>query len=302
MGEHLKGKVAVVTGGGRGLGRAICLCLADEGARVVVNDLGTTSDGTGKNDASAAEEVVNEIKNQGGQAAANYDSVTTWEGGERIIKTAVDNFGTIDILVNNAGILRDRMIFNMTEEEWDMVVKVHLYGTFYCTRHAVPIMREKRGGRLIFMSSNAVQGITPGQPNYSSAKGGILALSTNCSRALGKYGITSNAIFPHADTRMTLTEAAIKERQSKGLAPAGNRDPGVVAPMVAYLATDEAANINGQVIEVSGNQIDLLCWPPYPVKTIFSRGELWTVDNLIKDIPETIAKDLVNPAPPQPPK
>lgn len=294
MGDMLKDKVAVITGGGRGLGKEMSLLMARQGAKVVVNDFGTTKEGTGQ-DSSPADQVVAEIKEEGGTAVANYDSVASWQGGENIIKTAIDNFSRIDILVNNAGVMRDRMIFNMTEEEWDIVVKTHLYGSFYCTRLAAAQMRQQKSGRLIFISSNAAYGVSVGQPNYGAAKAGMLCLSSVCANSLGKYGVTSNAIFPHADTRLTLTEEAKKQRETLGMNVGGPREPKVVAPMVAYLCTDAAANITGQIFDVSGDDISLYSWPLEPVKTIFSRGELWTVEQLAKDIPNTLAKDLVNP-------
>ncbi|MFA4837346.1 MAG: SDR family oxidoreductase, partial [Dehalococcoidia bacterium] len=267
MGEMLKGKVAVITGGGGGLGKEICLLMAREGAKVVVNDFGTATDGSGKS-ASPADIVVEEIKKAGGTAVANYDSVASEAGGNNIIKTAVSSFGRIDILVNNAGVARDRMIFNMSSDEWDIVVKTHLYGSFYCTRPAAGIMRQQKFGRLIFMSSNAAYGVSVGQANYGAAKAGMLCMSSVCSNSLGKYGVTSNAIFPHADTRLTLTEEAKKQRESLGMNVGGGRDPKVVAPMVAYLCTDAAANITGQIFDVSGDDISLYSWPLEPVKTI----------------------------------
>ncbi len=294
MGDMLKDKVAVITGGGGGLGKAMCVLMAEQGAKVVVNDFGVSTAGEGR-DTSAADQVVEEIKKAGGQAVANYDSVATPEGGENIIKTAVETFGRIDILVNNAGIARDRMIFNMSAEEFDIVVKTHLYGSFYCTRPASALMRQQKGGRLIFMSSNAAYGISVGQANYGSAKAGMLCLMGVCANSLGKYGVTSNAIFPHADTRLTLTEEAKKQREALGMNVGGGRDPKVVAPMVAYLCSDAAANINGQIFDVSGDDISLFHWPIEPVKTIFSRGELWTPEQLAEDIPKTLASELVNP-------
>jgi len=294
MGDMLKDRVAVITGGGGGLGKAMCLLMAQEGAKVVVNDFGTATDGSGK-DASPADVVVDEIKKAGGQAVANYDSVATPEGGENIIKTAVESFGRIDILVNNAGVARDRMIFNMSAEEFDIVVKTHLYGAFHCARPASALMRQQKYGRMIFMSSNAAYGVSVGQANYGSAKAGMLCMSSVCANSLGKYGVTSNAIFPHADTRLTLTEEAKKQREALGMNVGGGRDPQVVAPMVAYLCSEAAANITGQIFDVSGDDISLYSWPLEPVKTIFSRGELWTPEQLAKDVPETLAKDLVNP-------
>ena len=172
MGQRLKGKVAIVTGAGRGLGRAEALLLASEGAKLVVNDLGGARDGAGGAH-SPADTVVKEIKDKGGEAVANYDSVATAEGGENIIKAATSAFGRLDILVNNAGILRDRMIFNMTPEEWDLVMKVHLYGTFNCTRPACVVMKQQKSGRIINTSSESGLGAV-GQANYSAAKEGIV--------------------------------------------------------------------------------------------------------------------------------
>ncbi|MDD5093094.1 MAG: SDR family oxidoreductase [Dehalococcoidia bacterium] len=289
MGESLKGRVAVVTGGGGGIGREICLLMAREGAKLVVNDYGTALDGSGQ-DSTPANKVVADITKEGGIAIANLDSVATWHGGENIIKTAVDNFGEIDILVNNAGVARDRMVFNMSEQEWDIVVKTHLYGSFFCTRHALPLMRKQNYGRLIFMSSNASYGVSVGQANYGAAKAGMLCLSGVVANSLGKNGVTSNAIFPHADTRLSMSEAAKKERERTGVAPAGDRDPSVVAPMVVYLCSEAAASITNQIFDVSGSEISRFSWPLEPVKSIFSRGVPWTVENLAKDIPNTLAK------------
>ena len=208
MAQRLEGKVAVVTGGGRGLGCAHALALAAEGAKVVVNDLGTGLEGIGSS-MNSANEVVAKINKEGGEAVVNYDSVATWKGAESIIRTALDTFRRLDILVNNAGITRDRMSFNMSEEEWDAVIKVHLYGHFYCTRHACNWFRQQRSGRIINTSSHAGLGTT-GQVNYSCAKEGIVALTRCIAREMGKYGVTCNAIRPRASTRMT-QKAGLKE-------------------------------------------------------------------------------------------
>lgn len=308
MGDRLKGKAAVVTGSGRGIGRGIAMALAAEGAKVVVNDLGGAANGTGAAK-SVADEVVAEIKKNGGVAVANYDTVATTEGGNNIIKTCVDNFGKIDILVNNAGILRDRMIFNMSPEEWDGVIKVHLYGVFNCTKPASVLMRQQRSGRIISMSSTSGLIGNSGQANYGAAKGGIAGFTRVVSRDLGRYGITVNTIAPGADTRMTLSEevlASRKIRAEKGIATARaatggieSRDPDDVAPMVVYLATDYAANINGSTFGASGGRISLHT-DPIVVKSIF-KNDRWTLDELIAIIPTTLAVGLVNPSPPQPP-
>ena len=253
MGDRLKDKVAVVTGAGRGVGRGIALLLAEEGAKVVVNDLGVERDGSGIA-GGPADEVVDEIKAKGGEAVANYDSVATVEGGENIIKTAVDSFGRIDILVNNAGFLRDRMIFNMPPEEWDAVIKVHLYGTYYCTKAASVLMRQQRYGRIINTSSSSGLRGNAGQSNYGAAKMGIAGFTYVCARDLGRYGITVNCYAPSAATRMTVSpemEEALSGRVARGElteAEAAARrpaDPSDNAPIVVWLATDAAADIHG---------------------------------------------------------
>src|SRR5436190_9442277 len=222
MGNRLKDRVAVVTGAGRGIGRGIALLLAEEGAAVVVNDLGVALDGSGR-DTSAADETVAAIKAGGGRAVANYDSVADFRAAERIIATAVETFGRIDVLVNNAGILRDRMIFNMAEAEFDAVVAVHLKGTFNCSRHAAVHMRQQRSGRIISMSSTSGLYGNTGQANYGAAKDGIAGLTRVVSRDLGKYGITVNAIAPAAQTRMiaTVSEKAREIRAQRGVALPG---------------------------------------------------------------------------------
>jgi NAD(P)-dependent dehydrogenase (short-subunit alcohol dehydrogenase family) len=309
MGNRLKDKVAVVTGAGRGIGRAIALLMAEEGAKVVVNDLGVERDGTGATK-GPADEVVAEIKKAGGKAATNYDSVATVEGGENIIKTAIDKFGKIDILVNNAGILRDRMVFNMSPEEWDAVIKVHLYGCFNCTKPAAVFMRQQRYGRIINMSSSSGLLGNAGQANYGAAKAGIAGFTRVCARDLGRYGINVNAVAPSAATRMTVSpemEEALRSRVARGeiteAQAAARRPPAPEdnAAIVVYLATDAAANINGHVFWSHGSGLSLCYEPLPPQKTIYKEGR-WTLDELDRIMPVSLAAGLVNPAPPQPPK
>lgn len=312
MGDLLKGKVAVVTGAGRGIGRGIALLMAAEGAKVVVNDLGGAIDGTGAAK-SVADEVVAEIKKAGGQAVAVYDSVATKEGGENIIKAAVDNFGRVDILVNNAGILRDRMVFNMSEEEWDIVLKVHLYGHFYCTKPASILMRQQRAGRIINMSSSSGLG-NMGQANYSAAKEGIVGFTRTVARDLGRYGVTCNAIRPGAATRLTLTPelaAARVRREAAGITSgragampsssmsATRREPEDIAPFAVWLASDDAAGVNGYDFGVRGGHVGLYS---QPVETVsIDKDGRWTLDELDVLAPRTVAAGLKNPAPPAPP-
>ena len=312
MGDRLKGKVAVVTGAGRGIGRAHALALAAEGAKVVVNDLGGAVDGTGA-DKSPADEVVAEIKKTGGEAVANYDSVSSMAGGENIIKTAIDTFGKIDILVNNAGVLRDRMIFNTTEEEWDTVISVHLKGHFTTTKFACIAFRQQRSGRIVNTASESGLG-SLGQANYSAAKEGIIGLTRTVARDMGKYGITCNAIRPRAATRMTVNpelQAAMAKKAEVGMGSIGTSSgltadesgsislmgPEMVSPMVVYLCLDEAANINGCNFVVGGGEISLYS-DPVPVRSIYKNG-IWTIDELVALVPKSLAVDLVNPAPPQ---
>jgi NAD(P)-dependent dehydrogenase (short-subunit alcohol dehydrogenase family) len=286
--------------------------MAEEGAKVVVNDLGAAVTGAGASQ-SPADEVVAEIKKKGGQAVANYASVATPEGGESIIKTAVDTFGRIDILVNNAGILRDRMVFNMAPEEWDAVLKVHLYGTFNCTKPASVIMRQQRWGRIISMTSTSGVIGNSGQANYGAAKMGIVGFTFVCAKDLGKYGITCNAVAPAAGTRMTLSEevlAARAIRAARGLTASptqgtsqqaerqGPADPEDVAPLVCYLATDQAANVNGRIFYASGGNISLFS-NPEPIRSLYKIGR-WTMDELMTLAPRSLTQGLVNPAPPQP--
>jgi 3-oxoacyl-[acyl-carrier protein] reductase len=295
MTDRLKGRVAVVTGAGRGIGRGEALALASEGAKVVINDLGGSVNGSG-NSQSPADDVVQEIKAMGGDAAPNYDSVTTWKGAENIVKTAVDTFGRLDILVNNAGILRDRMVFNMTEEEWDLVIKVHLYGHFYLIRHACNVMRRQRYGRIINTSSIAGLGMTLGQANYAAAKEGIVGLTRVVARDMGRLGVTCNAIRPNAATRLTLSDelkaAWTKSGMDQAIQQLEQLKPEDIGPMVVWLASEEAANVNGRIFQVQTGKIALYS-EPVEEKTITKTGS-WTIDDVFNMVP-TITKELQNP-------
>ena len=292
----LDGKVAAITGSGRGIGRGIALLMAKEGAKVVVNDLGASVHGEGA-DKTPAQQVVEEIKKAGGQAVANADNIATVKGGESLVQAAVDSFGKLDILVNCAGILRDRMIFNMTEEEWDAVVAVHLKGHFCTIRPASALMRQQKGGRIINFSSGSALG-APGQPNYAAAKAGILGLTYSCANALAKYGITCNAIMPGAATRMTDTIPA-NFAQQMGLATTSAQaqespmDPANVAPVVVFLASDAAQHVTGQCIGASGYRISLYTHM-VPEKVIYSQGP-WDLDHLFKVFGSTLGADLKPP-------
>ncbi len=300
MGNRLKDRVAIVTGAGRGIGRAEAIALAAEGARVVVNDLGGGRDGSGAALASPADEVVAEIKKMGGQAVANCDSVATAEGGENIVKAATSAFGRLDILVNNAGILRDKMIFSMSEQDWDMVIKVHLYGHFHTTRPACAIFRQQRSGRIINTSSQAGIGFAAGQTNYGAAKEGIIGFTRNLARDMGRYGVTCNAIRPSAGTRLTLNEDIRKAWEASGMKGAAefmeSLKPEDVAALVVWLASDDAANVNGRDFWVSSGKIALYSLP-VEEKVLFG----WkNADDLFQLMPQSLAAGLINPAPPQP--
>jgi NAD(P)-dependent dehydrogenase (short-subunit alcohol dehydrogenase family) len=298
MGDRLKGKVAIVTGAGRGIGRGEALALASEGAKVVVNDLGGARDGTGTSTSPAAE-VVAEIKKLGGEAVANYDSVTTMQGGENIVKTAIDSFGRVDILVNNAGILRDRMVFNISEEDWDLVLKVHIYGHFYAIRAVSPLFRQQRYGRIINTSSIAgLYATTYGQANYGAAKEGIVGLTRKVARDMGRYGVTCNCIRPNAGTRLTLSDEMRKTWPKSAIEMLEQMKPEDIAPLVVWLASDAAANVNGRVFYVETGRIALYSEPVLEKQLVKVGG--WTIDELFMFMPVTLTGELVNPDPPQP--
>jgi NAD(P)-dependent dehydrogenase (short-subunit alcohol dehydrogenase family) len=243
-------RVCIVTGAGRGIGREYALMLAAEGAKVVVNDMGGGRDGTGA-DAGLAQQVVDEITAAGGAAAANADDISTWAGGEAIVRQAIDTFGGLDVLINNAGILRDRMLFSMTEEEWDAVIAVHLKGTFATSRHAAAYWRDrsKTGGandaRIINTTSVAGLYANAGQTNYGAAKAGIAAFTQIAALELSRYGVTVNAIAPGALTRLTEDLGLPDEMTARF-------EPRWVAPVVTWLASPHSADVTGQVIESSG--------------------------------------------------
>ncbi len=297
MADRLKDKVAIVTGAGRGIGRGEALALASEGAKLVVNDLGGASDGTAAS-SSPADEVVAEIKKMGGEAVANYDSVTTWQGGENIVKTAIDAFGRLDILVNNAGILRDKMVFNLTEDEWDTVLKVHLYGHLHTTRPACVVFRQQRSGCMINTSSSAGLGGTFGQANYGAAKEGIVGLTRKVAQDMGRYGVRCNCIRPNAGTRLTMSEEMKQaaERSGGGAAFQARWDqmsPDDIAPLVVWLASDAAANVNGRTFFVQTGTVALYS-EPVQEKTLQKIGG-WTIDELFMFMPRTLTAGLVNP-------
>lgn len=300
MAGHLQDRVAVITGAGRGIGRGIALMMAAEGAKVVVNDPGVGPDGVGT-DAGPADQVVGEIKAAGGTAVANYDSVATLEGGESIIKTALDAFGRIDILVNNAGILRDRMIFNMTEEEWDAVIAVHLKGHFNTIKPASVLMRQQRFGRIINFTSESGLWGNAGQANYGAAKSGIAGVTRVVARDLGRYGVTCNAIAPRAWTRLTATIPDARPNQPQQQGTTEERlaalHPDMIAPMTTFLATDAAWNINGQIFHVYAGHVSVL-QHPVPWRTVFKHG-MWTLDELTEAVPGLL-EGTTNPAPPSP--
>ncbi len=266
----LDGKVAVVTGAGSGIGRGVALGLAAAGASVVVNDYGVTVDGRDPSSERALG-VVKEIETHGGQAVANADSVATMAGGQAMVDAALNTFGDLHIVVCCAGILKERMIFNMSEEEWDTVVAVHLKGHFTVMRPATRHMRERRYGRIVTFTSTAGLEGSPGQPNYSAAKEGIVGLTRSTALAMAKYGVTVNCISPTAETRMT--ERLPDGRRAQAAAP-----PEAIAPVVAFLASDRAAHVTGQILHVRGNQVSL--WShPAPIRAITSR-EGWTPEAL----------------------
>ncbi len=303
MVDMLKDKVAIVTGSGRGIGRGIAMLMAEEGAKVVVVDPGVNVDGTGA-DQSIAETVVSEIQQAGGTAIACLESVVSMSGGERIVQTAVDNYGRLDIVVTCAGILRDRMIFNMTEQEWDDVIAVHLKGTFTVVKHACILFRQQRSGRVITFSSQSGLVGNSGQANYGAAKSGIAGFTKVVAKDMGRYGATANSIAPRAQTRMigAIPDSAAELRSRSGVASLdeGNElqhlDPDGIAPFVCYLATDFASNVNGQTFLVYGDTVSLMS-QPRPMQAIYCSDGHWDMDDLSSQARNYLTKDIYNPAP-----
>ena len=278
----LDGKVGLVTGAGSGIGRGVALGLAAAGAKVVVGDYGVSVDGRDPS-SEPANAVVKEIQSRGGQAVASAENVATMAGGRAMVDAALSNFGDLHIVVCCAGILRERMIFNMSEDEWDAVVAVHLKGHFTVMQPATRHMREKRAGRIITFTSTAGLEGSPGQPNYSAAKEGIVGLTRSTALAMAKYGVTVNCISPTADTRMT--QRLPEDR--KGVATA--TPAGAIAPVVAYLASDRAAHVTGQVIGVRGREVTLYSHPA-PLRTA-TNVEDWTPESLADVYDRALGQD-----------
>jgi len=286
----LEDRVAVVTGAARGIGREIALLLARHGARVVVNDYGGSEAGAGTA-AAPADAVVGEIKAAGGQAVANYDSVASMAGGKSIVDTAVTAFGRIDIVVNNAGILRDRMIFNMTEEEWDAVIDTHLKGSFAVTRAAAPLMREQKWGRFINMTSTSGLVGNVGQANYAAAKLGIVGLTRVTALDMARYNVTANCISPFAWTRMIGTIPTQTEAQKARVEKIKKMSPAHIAPLAAFLCSDDAREVSGQVFGVRGKEI-MLFGHHRPLMRIH-HAEGWTLERLADVFPGTMQQHLI---------
>src|SRR5579863_1637479 len=283
---RLDGRVAIVTGAGRGIGRSVARLLASQGAAVVVCDLGVAMDGSGR-DTGPAAEVVEEITADGGKAIASGADISDFTAAEGLIGTAIEQFGRLDVLVNVAGILRDRMVFNMTEQEWDDVIRVHLKGTFNTTRFASAYWRSLRDetaqNRIInFTSVSGLHG-APGQPNYAAAKMGIVGLTYSSANSLARYGVTVNAISPGAATRMTASVPTERRRRPAGAADADERSPDNIAPIVAYLASERSGWITGRVIHSMGYEVSLYN-NPEPVSRIIGTGPWDDADALADQV------------------
>ncbi len=278
----LDGRVAVITGAGRGIGREHALHLASHGARIVVNDLGVTGDGAGR-DETTAEEVAAEIRATGGEAVANADDVSSWDGAGRIVQTALDAYGELDVLVNNAGILRDRTIVNMTEAEWDDVLNVHLKGHFAPTHHAAVHWRQQhksgvtRRRNLINTTSTSGLFANPGQANYGAAKSGIASFSRIAAKELWRYGVVSNCIAPGARTRLTLATPGLETLMAPAESGFDEWDPANIAPLVAYLSSGRC-DVTGETFYVQGRTVKRV--QPWAMGDSFEQREPWTIDSL----------------------
>ena len=285
----LDGKVAVVTGSGRGIGRAMAIEMAKAGAKVVVNDVGAAVSGEGHDDGPAMQ-VVKEIDTMCGQgtATANTDSVAEWDAAQRIVQTAIDKFGRIDIVVNNAGILRDRMFHYMSPEEWDAVIKVHLYGAFYVSRAAIPHFRKQLSGAYVHMTSTSGLIGSVGQTNYAAAKLGFAGLSRSFAMDMQRYNVRSNCIGPHAFSRMIESipgtpPEVLEERARK-------TRPDQVAVLATFLVSDAAKDFSGQILGARGNEVYLYN-QPRPIR-VLHRGEGWTPDSMAEALPGALKTSL----------
>ena len=292
------GRVVIITGAGGGIGREHALAFAREGAKIVVNDIGGARDGSG-GDAGPAQQVVEEITALGGEAVANTDDISTWDGAERIVKQAIDTFGTLHVLVNNAGILRDRMMVNMSEAEWDAVIKVHLKGTFGPAHHAAAYWRDqsKAGtpvdARIINTSSSSGIFGNVGQSNYGAAKAGIAAFTVITSQELGRYGVTVNAIAPTALTRMTEDLEVLKSISDQGKESGFDMlAPDNISPLVVYLASEASREITGRVFSVAGGRVNVVeGWVNGPGT---DKGAKWEPGELAEVLPDLVRQAAPN--------
>jgi 3-oxoacyl-[acyl-carrier protein] reductase len=303
---NLQGRAGIVTGAGRGIGRKVALLLAREGAAVLVNDPGVGRGGE-PTDETPADAVVAAIEAFQGKAIANHSSVADYASAGRMVAQCVEAFGKIDFVVNVAGMLRERMIWNMTEDDFDQVVAVHLKGHWNMCHHAIKVMRGARYGRIVNFSSDAFKG-SVGQCNYAAAKAGIIGLTRSIAREAGRYGITANAMCPMAATRMTVNDAVIagwKRRLERGLLTQAQYDarmampgPEFVAPMVAYLCTEESRDINGQLFHAERSMVHTYVYGE-EAKAIykFADGGMFTVNELIETVPASLMVGIPNPAP-----
>ena len=317
MGDRLENQVIIVTGAGRGIGAEVAKLLAADGASVVVNDLGGSLDGSGTS-VSPAEQTVQEIRENGGIAIPSFDSVAEYDSAARIVQTAIDTYGRLDGLCHVAGILRDRMLFNMTEEEWDAVLNVHLYGAFNMVRNSIPHMMRQRYGRIVLFSSGSGLGAS-GQANYASAKEGMVGFTRGLASELKPFNISINAVYPGGNTRMVssipVTTTKLRERQRLATSnaqtelktqggpikgPLEAASPANNAPKAAYLCTRDGGSITGQVIGTSGWVMSLYS-PRHVIHSIHKEGR-WTIDELERLLPISLGSELTNPVPPEPPR
>lgn len=296
---NLSGRVAIITGSGRGIGREEALTLASYGAKVIVNDVGASFSGEGQ-DSTPAQKVVDEIKAKGGQAIANYSDVTNHQAMKELVELAIKTFGRLDIVINNAGVLRDKMIFNMEESDWDTVMAVHLKGTYNLTHHACAYWREESkrtgkpvSGRIINTSSDAGLLGNIGQANYAAAKAGIAAFTIVVAKEMERYGVKCNAIAPIARTRLTTEATPSMAAFMSYTPPPGEFDrlgPQNIAPVVAYLSSEECL-LNGEVLRVAGDMVWLMRgW--HSAKRISSGKKIWDLKTLAQKIEHELVKDL----------